>query len=479
LFARKLDDLQAVALEGTEGAESPFFSPDAKWVAFASSGKLKKVPVAGGTPVTVAEAPTFRGGVWLSDDTIIFVPNRLEALKRVSSSGGAVTDFGTPLTGSATPRWPEVLPGEKTIIFTEQPDPVSSEGLRILAAPIAGGAPKVLVPDGYYARYVSSGHILYMVQGALFAAAFDPERLELVGPPTPVVESLAVAASAGSAQFSVSAGGALVYVPGNLGLAPTSLASWMTRDGKVTPMITRRIDWRNANFSPDGKRLALEVFDGKNTDIWIYDIAKDSLVQLTLGQGTGSHFNRLPVWTPDGRRIAFTSNRDRPDGLNLYWTNADGSGDIARLTDSPNRQWPFSWHPSGMFLAFHEEVAVSGPDPGRGLTIRGGRVVQEDLMILPMGGDEVHGLTPGKPTGFLQSPAREATPMFSPDGRWIAYSSDELGEYEIFVRPFPPRQGSPAPGFHGRRRDVPLVVDGGERSSIPAGEQDHVRALGH
>ena len=176
-------------------------------------------------------------------------------------------------------------------------------------------------------------------------------------------------------------------------------------------------DWSNPQFAPDGLRLAMDIFDGRQNDVWVYEWMRDTLTRFTFDPAD----DRKPVWTPDGRRIAFTSTRDKSTALNLYWQRADGTGEIQRLTESKNPQFPASWHPSGKYLAFSEVDSQTG----------------FDLMILPIEGDETSGWKPGKPTVFLNTPAVEQEPMFSPDGKWIAYFSSESGSSEIFVRPFP------------------------------------------
>ena len=210
--------------------------------------------------------------------------------------------------------------------------------------------------------------------------------------------------------------GTLVYLPGQSagGDAPID---WMDHTGKTTPLRAAAANWSNPRFSPDGRRLALDIGGGTGLDVWVYEWARDTLTRLTFDPGA----DRNPVWTPDGRRIVFASARGDKSTPNLYWQRADGTGDVQRLTESKNLQYPASWHPSGKFLAFEENV----PQTGR------------DLLMLPMEGDEASGWKPGKPTVFLNSPANEREPMFSPDGRWLAYESNESGRFEVYVRPFP------------------------------------------
>ncbi len=220
----------------------------------------------------------------------------------------------------------------------------------------------------------------------------------------------------------------------------------MTRDGKTSVLRATKADWGNPRFSPDGQKLAIDISDGKQRDIWVYEWARDTLTQLTFDPGE----DRNPVWTPDGRRIVFASDRAKPGVSNLYWVNADGTGEVTRLTDSPDNQVPWSWHPSGKFLGLH--------------AIRGATLV--DLMILPMEGDAARGWTPGKPTVFLSTPATEAGPMFSPDGRWIAYVSTEAGGgFDVYVRPFPRARRKMA-RLHGRRHLSP-VVGHDARTAVP------------
>ena len=258
-----------------------------------------------------------------------------------------------------------------------------------------------------------------MNQGTLFAVRFDLDRLETVGQAVPAIEGITTGPSSyGAAQLAVSSDGTLVYVPG-AAQSQAAAIDWLTRDGKTSPLRAEKADWGNPRFSPDGQKLAIDISDGKQHDIWVYEFARNTLTQLTFDAAE----DRDPVWTPDGRRIVFRSDRAKAGVFNMYWVNADGTGQVARLTDSPNIQRPYSWHPSGKFLAFYEIRGVTGPD----------------LMMLPMEGDATRGWTPGTPTVFLNTPANEGAPVFSPDGRFIAYASTESGAgfYDIYVRPFP------------------------------------------
>jgi serine/threonine-protein kinase len=230
----------------------------------------------------------------------------------------------------------------------------------------------------------------------------------------PIVEGLA-SGQAGGAQFDVSANGTLVYEPGQTIHLEASI-EWMDHDGRTTTLRSAPADWSNIMFAPDGRRLAVDIREGTQADIWVYEWARDTLSRLTLDPAN----DYKPVWTPDGRRIAFSSQRN--GGINnLYWQRADGTGDVQRLTTSTNVQFPASWHPSGKLLAFYELRPQTG----------------HDLMILPIEGDEASGWKPGEPRIWLSTGFNEGEPMFSPDGRWLAYVSNKTGRQEVYVRPFP------------------------------------------
>jgi serine/threonine-protein kinase len=221
---------------------------------------------------------------------------------------------------------------------------------------------------------------------------------------------------AGSALVAWTDAGTAVYLP-DPRVEDEVPIHWMDRTGSVTALRATPAIWANPAFSPDGRRLALDINTGQ-TALYLYDWPRDTLTRLAPDARLA--IDNRPVWTPDGRRIAFRSARDTRS-FNLYWRRANGSGDVERLTESPDPQIPASWHPSGKFLAFTESRPATGVD----------------LMILPMDGDEASGWRPRKPWVFLSTQAAELEPMFSPDGRWIAYYSNESGRFDVYVRPFP------------------------------------------
>lgn len=277
------------------------------------------------------------------------------------------------------------------------------------------GPRKVVLRGGFHGRYLGSGHVLYLHGGTLWAVPFDLERLEPLGEPTPVLEGVASNAF-GGAQFAFSAGGTLAFVRGqSLGLDVP--IQWMDREGKTEPLRAVPASYTSVRFAPDGRRLAMDIRQNSQTDVWVYEWGRDTMSRLTIDPGD----DERPLWTPDGRRITFASTRGGQATTNLYWQRADGTGDAERLTESQNRQFPTSWHPTGRFLAYDE----LSPQTSR------------DIVILPLEGDETSGWKPGKPTAFLNTPFVEGHATFSPDGRWLAYMSAESGRREVYVRPFP------------------------------------------
>ena len=421
LFLRRLAELQATALPGTDGAESPFFSPDGQWVAFFAGGKLKKMAITGGSAVTLCDATNGRGGTWIEDGTIIFSPAQGGGLVRVSADGGTVEPVTSLAAGELTHRWPQGLPGGKAVLFTVNgvgtgmPGTASYDDATIVAQTLPAGTRTIVQRGGYHGRYVASGHVIYLHDGTLFAVPFDLQRLTTTGSPVPMVEGVISSRTSGGSQFSVSRNGVLAYLPGQTTTTGRPI-QWIDHEGHATLLRSTPANWFNLRFSPDGRRLALQINEGQN-DIWIYEESRDKITRLTFDPAD----DRKPVWTPDGRRITFASGRADPAKTNLYWQAADGTGEAQRLTDNKQEQQPGSWHPSGKFLAFEQ----LNPETGR------------DLMILPMQGDEASGWKPGTPTVFLKTAAAESEPTFSPDGRWLAYVSGESGRPEVYVRPFP------------------------------------------
>jgi serine/threonine-protein kinase len=416
LFTRKLSQLQAAMVPGADGATMPFFSPDGQWIGFFAGGKLKKVAVAGGAAMTLCDAPLGGGGSWGADDMIVFQPTSTAGtpLQRVSAGGGTPTTLTSMQGGERRQRWPQMLPGARAVLFTSLSDNSGTwDTATIVAQKLPGGPRQVLQRNAYFGRYSRSGHLLYMQHNTLFAAPFDVNRLEVTGSAVAVTD--APLTYNGSSQFAISDTGMAAYVQSDNNSAAAPI-SWLDSAGKLSPLRSIAADWSSPSFSPDGTRLAMDISDGTQTDIWIYDWARDTMSRLTFDPADDVR----PSWSPDGRRVVFASKREK-GAQNLYWQRADGVGEPQKLTYGPNLKYGGSLHPSGKFLAYTEMRPQTAGD----------------IMILPLDGDETVGWKPGTPTVFLSTRFNEGSPMFSPDGRWIAYLSNESGRNEVYVRPFP------------------------------------------
>jgi serine/threonine-protein kinase len=406
LYVRSIDSFDAAPLSGTEGAESPFFSPDGQTVGFFAEGKMKKVSISGGAPTVIAIAAAVRGGSWGPDGTIVFAHSITGGLFRVSANGGTVK----PLTvldrknKEFSHRWPEILPGGKAVLFTIWTGG-SFDSARIGLVSLATGEKRVLVEGGYYARYVPPGYLVYTRAGELLAVPFDLDRLEVRGRPVSILKGVMTNLSFGTAEFSSSNDGTLAYVPGGSQVGDRTLA-WVDRKGVRQPLPAPPGGYFAPRISPDGKRVAISLL-GNNQGMWVYDLGRGTLTRLT-SEGVIP----FPVWSHDGRQLTFSGSLD--DRLNVYRMNADGSGTAERLTTNENAQWPGSWSPFGGVLAFTEAAPETG----------------YDLMTINLHGDR-------QPRVFLQTSSNEYGPNFSPDGHWLAYGSDESGRQEIYVRPFP------------------------------------------
>ncbi len=418
LYVRRLNQLQAVPLPGTEDAASPFFSPDGRWIGFFAHNKLQKIAVTGGAAITLADAPSHRGGFWGEDDSIVFAPHQIAGTRvyRVSASGGQAVPVTSLAQREAVHSWPQVLPGGTAVLYTSSGVAGAYDDANIVVQPLPKGMPKVVQRGGFHGRYFPSGHLVYMHQGTLFAVHFDVNRLEAIGEPVAALEGVNSNVITGGAQFASSSAGTLVYLPGQT-TGTGNPISWLDRDGKIAPLRTTPANWFTPRFSPDGTKLAMEIRDGQASDVWVLDVARDAPARLTSDPAS----DQRPVWSPDGRRIAFASTRSDKLTPNLYWQPADGSGEVQRLTTSKNPQSPSSWHPGGKVLAFEEITPETSAD----------------IMILPVAGDDTAGWRSGTPTPFVHGPSPEYDPTFSPDGHWLAYTSLESARPEVYVRPFP------------------------------------------
>jgi serine/threonine-protein kinase len=414
LATRQLDQSQVTPLSGTEGAYSPFFSPDGQWIGFFAGGKLKKVPVQGGATVTLWDASPARSSAsWGSDDNIVAALNADGVLSRIPSAGGAAR----PLTaldkqrGEFAHRFPQVLPGGEAVLFTALASG-NYDDANIDALSFKTGERKTVHRGGYFGRYLPSGHLVYLRQNTLFAAPFDLSRLTETGAPQPVLEDVSIVLGGGDFDFSQT--GTFVYLSGKWG---QQAIFWLDSTGKTQPLNPAPGYYWNQRFSPDGKRLAFVVSDslGGFRDVWVQDLERDTTSRLTFLPGT----NNAPIWTPDGKSVIFESWYSAAPGL--YWIRADRVGEAQRLTDGLTPQFPNSFSPDGKRLAYYQQ-STDG---------------YYEIWTAPVEGDSDHPRL-GKAEPFLRTPFHNVTqPTFSADGRWLAYSSDETGRQEVYVQPFP------------------------------------------
>jgi serine/threonine protein kinase/Tol biopolymer transport system component len=409
LFTRRLDQPNATELAETQGAFAPFFSPDGQWVAFFAPGKLKKISVEGGAAIALCDSLTGRGGSWGDDGNIIAALDLNGGLFRIPSAGGPPTPVTELQSGESTHRWPQVLPGGKAVLFTARTGVVGGyEGANIEIMSLADHRRKTLVRGGTFGRYLPSGHLIYVNRGTLFAVPFDPDRLEMRGTPSPALNQVGYSTLNGTAQLDFSQTGTLIYRSGEAGSGLLTV-QWLDAAGKSQPLLAKPDAYQRPNLSPDGNKLAINT-----SDIWVYEWQRDTMTRLTFGPASSVY----PLWSPDGRYIVFQA----PGGM--FWTRSDGSGKPQPLTQSKNRQLPYSFTPDGKRLAFYELMAQT----------------QDDIWTVPLESDGT-GLRAGKPEPFLQTPFDERHGAFSPDGRWMAYDSDESGSYQVYVRAFPDKGG--------------------------------------
>jgi serine/threonine-protein kinase len=416
LYLRDMSRLEAVPMPGTEGGSGPFFSPDGEWVGFFAEGKLKKVSVQGGPPLTLCDAPDSRGACWGGDDEIILEPQFTGGLFRVPAAGGDPEPLTVPDTtqNERTHRWPEILPGGGAVLFTigteESPD--NYDDARIAVLSLASGERKALPLTGSYTRYSPTGHLVYMRAGALLAVPFDLARLEVTGAPVPIFDHVQTDPTTGAANFAFSSIGSLAYLPGAYRNPERSLV-WVDRSGAVEPITDVRRPYEAPCLSPDGQSIAVSIRlgpTGSSEDVWIYGIARKTLTRFTFNSGS------LPTWSPDGTRLAYASSQDGPP--NLFWKLADGSAGEERLNPAPLLEGPTSWSPDGRTLSFMRLDSTGTPD----------------IWVLPLDGERV-------PKPLVRTEFDEWGGFISPDGRWIAYVSVETGRPEVYVRGFPEPRG--------------------------------------
>jgi Tol biopolymer transport system component/tRNA A-37 threonylcarbamoyl transferase component Bud32 len=410
MYVRPLESLTSTRLGTADNVGTVFMSPDGQWVGFEDLAErsLKKIAVSGGTALTICRLlpnMSLRGASWAPDDTIIFGTSTA-GLFRVAAGGGMPEPLTKPDAGQGEQfhGLPDILPGGEKVLFTIRPLDGDPDNARVAVLDLRTGTHRVLMQGGTHPRYVSTGHLVYANAGTLRAVRFDLDRLAVGNSPVSVLEGV-VTKGQGTASFSLSPTGTLTYIAGHAGVARRTLV-WVDRQGREEPIKVPPRAYAYARLSPDGTRVALDVREEMN-DIWIWDLPRETLTRLTFDPG----LNRGPIWTPDGRRVAFSAARDGAEAI--YWQAADGSGVAEQLTQGKDIQVPHSFSPDGTKLLFEQ--------PGN---------APYDIGVISLTGER-------KAEMILHKEFSEAHADISPNGRWIAYESDESGRNEVYVRPFP------------------------------------------
>jgi serine/threonine-protein kinase len=441
LYARPLDRPVATLMPGTEGAVNPFFSPDGRWVGYWAEGQIRKVPLGGGPPVAVQAlsksvqpqelAPIF-GASWGDDDRIVFAQSA-GGLQEVPSAGGNVVELTATNSERRefSHRLPHVLPGSDAVLLTVTHNRFPQwDETQIWVYSRGSGTSKLLIDGGADARYVSSGHLLYVREGTLLAAPFDLKRLELTGGPVGVTDVMQAAyvanqpGDSGAMQASVSRTGTLVYIAGGMPAAQELSVMEVDRTGRAQELPIEAKSYRTLRLSPDGTRLALSSF-GRDRSIWLYSFARGTLSRLaSVGRSIA------PVWTPDGEQITYASTANGPD--NLYSIRADGAGSPELVVASPSNLVPGVWTPDAHHLLYY--VTPGGATPGQQWPTIWAKSVTDT----------------SPPRMLAGALGNSGGADVSPDGRWVAYHSAESGPFHVFVEAFP----NPGPRYQ-------VSIDGG------------------
>jgi len=424
IYLRRLGELDARIIPGTETGllNSPFFSPDGQTLGFFHEGSLKRMAVSGGAPVVICGAEPPFGVSWASDNTVLF--GQPKGIMRVSANGGT-PQLVIPTKQNEIFYGPQLLPDGDSVLFsvTTVAGQTRWDQGAIAVQSLRSGERKVVWQGGSDAQYVSTGHLVYAVGAALFAVPFDIANMKVTGGPVSMVQALArpgnQAGATATANYGVAAGGTLVYLTGpSIGPAGTTANTlvWVDRSGREDPVPAPPRSYVYPRISPDGTKVALDVRD-QQLDIWVWDLARQTLTRLTFDPGE----DEFPIWSPDGKRIAFSTTRNGGSTFqtNLDWVAADGTGQVEQLARGEHQTFPGSFSPDA------SRVVASGS----------GTDNNDDIGVVAVGASGAGAKTQVQP--LLHTSFSERNPNLSPDGHWMVYESDESGQNEIYVRPFP------------------------------------------
>ena len=403
LVVRKLDQLAPTPLPETAGASAPFFSPDGRWVGFFSGGALKKVSSDGGPPVTVSEVSSIAGASWGDDGFIYFAPSGVAEIRRVPEEGGTPTVVVKAASGEkvASFRWPQILPGGKTVLFTTAGASWLAQHYRTEAYSLNTGKRMVVMEEGANARCLAPGYLVFTRGDVLMGAPFDADGLKVTGPAVPLVEGVTRDEWFGAADYALSSTGILIYLTGGVQTAYRLVSVDMA--GKVEPVGSQVRGFEDLSVSPDGKRIATTLAEAGSADLWIYNRERDALTRLTQTGDSGD-----PLWSPDGSRIIYTNP------ASLYAVAADGSSPPETLNSG-------QWAEADSFTPDGRELLYSTFSPATN---------EAALWMMPAEAG-------AKPTKMFPGVARVVDARFSPDGHWIAYVSAQSGRSQVYLQAYP------------------------------------------
>ena len=408
LYVRRIDAPQAQAFSDTQNAAYPFWSPDSRWIGYfnRSDGTMKKIDTRGGPPITLSRAPNGKGGTWNDDGLIVFAPDANSPLMRVSSAGGEPTKLTEiDVDRHNSNRHPRFLPDGQHMLYLARG--ITPPQSTLMVVDIDSGETTDVMPLVTQAEY-ANGQLLFVREGALMAQPFDPKKLEFTGDAVPMAEGVLVVSGASLATFSASRTGVLSYITGKADMQAE--LEWRDRLGKVDGTLGDPTSYRSLAVSPDDQMAAVLVTDMTigTDDIWIFDLERNLRSRFTFDPALDVY----PVWSPDSRSLYFASNRGGKQGI--FRKNIAGAGNVELILEHERNLWPSSISPDGQWLL------LSLPYEGSG----------QNISVAPLDGT-------GEMTPFRHTEFQEAGAIFSPDGRWVTYHSDESGEFEVYVTPFP------------------------------------------
>jgi len=431
LFRRALGRVGTEPIEGSEGAQHPFLSPDGRWVGFFVGGRIRKLPIAGGVPVDLVNVGAVRGATWTDDGWIVFTPGYSNGLVKMRESGGApipVTELDAGRR-ERTHRWPSAVPGTPWILFSVNvsANPSFYDNARIDAVRLDTGERKSVYEGAWMARFAPPGTLLLQRRGSLVAVPFDPARAEITGPEESVAEGIGGEPSSGAGYFAAGAGGTLAYVPSEA-IANEKTIARVGADGKETVLPVPPRNYWYPRLSPDARTLALDIGSGQGTDddIWLYELASERLFRFTLQPAS-----LVPAWSPDGKWIAYGGATSGRDAM-VFRKRADGTGGEEQIWHGKDFCLPMDWSPDG------SAIVVTDNDPDVNATV-----------ITPGGGEGRR---------LVDAAGNQWGVAFAPDGRHVAYTTTETGINEVFVSTYPEGGGK-----------WQISVDGGEQ---PAWSRD-------